>query len=121
MKMLTLFWVQLLTQNLEEEVIVTIIATGCVNNDQQLHTPLRVQNTIQNITLRKKRLKKNHMKKKQEVVLKPAALHQPTEDVVQSKSDQNIVELPKVTTEADFNDLDVPTYLRKQAQQQDNE
>lgn len=92
-------------ENLEEDVIVTIIATGCAKQDgQKMQATAIVQDTI----------KKEPVNTPSDVVLKPAELHTP----VQAPA-ADTVQVPQATKEMNFNDLDVPTFLRRQARQQE--
>ncbi len=105
-------------ENLEDEVIVTIIATGCVQKDIQ--NTVKVQPTVQHAAPVQDSLKKEQAEKKQEVVLKPAELHVQSE-VHQETTTQESEQHGGLsqTKEINFNDLDVPTFLRRQARQQD--
>lgn len=101
-------------ENLEEEVIVTIIATGCTKPDA--HTYIKAQSIQYSASPIQDNAKKEQVDKKQDVVLKPAEVHiQP--EMLQQNDVQQASELYK---EIDFNDLDVPTFLRKQARHQDS-
>jgi len=105
-------------ENLEEEVIVTIIATGCAKHD----VTIKAQPMAQSLSSLSDSSKKEQPEKKQDVV-KPAELHLPSEVIVSetlSSVDASIAS-QESTKEIDFNDLDVPTFLRRQAHQQDKQ
>lgn len=104
-------------QDLEEDVIVTIIATGCAKNDRQ--SQIKVQETIQDASSMQE-IKKEHHEIKREVAVKPAELQLHSE-IIKQETEYKTVALTEVAKEIDFNDLDVPTFLRRQAQQQDSE
>ncbi len=107
-------------ENLEEEVIVTIIATGCTKNDTQIH--MKAQPIAQHVSPLQDMVKKEQLEKKQDVVLKPAELHLQSEVVASNaplSTNEQLVSSQESTKEIDFNDLDVPTFLRRQAHQQD--
>lgn len=98
-------------ENLEEDVIVTIIATGCIKQDgQKMQATAQAQ--VQDI------IKKESLDKKSEVILKPAELHTQTQPLA-SENIPHTNEAAPSTKEMNFNDLDVPTFLRRQARQQE--
>lgn len=122
-------------ESLENEVIVTIIATGC-KGDQPASQEQVKASVVDHSEVEAQAAEAPVQEQEVEQVLQPELAKQdehvekethsePVGQEVQQKQSQqnqeNIVasETLEMSSEIDLNDLDVPAYLRKQAQQDD--
>lgn len=95
---------------LEDDVIVTIIATGCAKEEH---------NVIIQATMRDTGVVQEYVNEEQGKKVEIERVMQAEKDNETKQVNQHTEE--KESVQIDVNDLDVPTFLRNQARQQDNE
>lgn len=126
-------------ESLDEEVIVTIIATGCSKDDHELDIdtqdePIQIKATIRDnsseikrtIEVKQEPIVEQKVQAQQEPVVQK---EEPVIRIAPSETHQEVKEIKKVESlqanssekSVDVHDLDVPTFMRKQVVKQDNE
>ncbi len=106
-------------ETLQEEVIVTIIATGCAKDELEEKDEIKIQATVRDETPILKEAEKEEQLETQEIEICTASKLEP--EVEKQVPEQKALEPKGLAKEIDINDLDVPTFLRQQARQQDSE
>ena len=95
-------------ESLEDDVIVTIIATGCTKDSGGNSSEVQVQATVRDEKQTSEKATLETQLESQEV--------ENTSEIKEASLNKKSEETKK---EIDMNDLDVPAFLRKQAQQED--
>lgn len=106
-------------ESLDNEVVVTIIATGC-QGDQSAHQAEQVQATVLDHSSAEQEATEIQVAEQgleQEAQPEPIQHQEKPAQVAQEK--RIAPEVLEMSSEIDLNDLDVPAYLRKQAHQDD--
>ncbi len=101
-------------ESLESEVIVTIIATGC-KGDQSVEQEQVKASVFDHSEVETQAAETPVQEQPVEKELQP----EPVEQEQQTQESAIAPEALEMSSEIDLNDLDVPAYLRKQAQQDD--
>lgn len=116
-------------ETLDEEVVVTIIATGCSKDAQEYeiedrHEPIQIKATVRDSSSEIKtaiEVKKEPAAVEHKVEAAPASVEKKQEHVIELKESEPIASPKDVEKQVDVNDLDVPTFMRKQAVEQNND
>jgi cell division protein FtsZ len=101
-------------EQLEDDVIVTIIATGCIKPEQFMTSTAIVSAVKESMPLTPPQTER-----KVELVVQPAAVS--VSEEVNVKISESSPLLTPLVKDIDMNDLDVPTFLRRQVQAQDSD